>query len=184
MINKKMMGTMAVLGMMLAGSAGTIVNAQTRTAPSDGTTPVTYDNRNVLPDGNAQYGMIIPTAISFTDNKQTADATIEIVGINGYNLDQDWTELGVTVKIASQNGYKLKKDSKEVSYKLKMNSNTNAFDSGMDEKDVTKKFGVGGNDGKVKKETGTATLTGKATEKGQYSDTLTYKFTETVNNQK
>ncbi|WP_062804722.1 hypothetical protein [Enterococcus pernyi] len=182
MINKKMMSTMAVLGMMLTG--GTIVNAQTRTAPSDGTTPVTYDNRTVLPDGNAQYGMVIPTSISFSDDSKTADATLEIVGINGYYLDKDWTELGVTVKIASQNGYKLKKDSKEVSYKLKMDNNDSDFDSGMDEKEVTKKFGVGGSDGKVKKETGTATLTGKATEKGQYSDTLTYKFTETVNNQK
>lgn len=183
MINKKMMGIMAVLGMMLAGGAGTIVNAQTKAVPAPGTTPVTYDNRTVLPDSNAQYGMVIPTAISFTDDDQTADASLEIVGINGYDLDKDWNKLDVSVTVKSKNSYKLKNNAKEVSYELKMDNNTDKFTDNDSEQSVTKHFGVGDTNF-VKKEGGTAKLTSKATEKGQYSDTLTYTFTENENTPK
>ena len=177
MINKKMMSTMAVLGMMLAG--GTLVNAQTRAISESGTTPVTYDNRTVLPDDNAQYGVIIPTAISFTDDEKNADASLEIVGINGYNLDNDWTELNVTAKVKSTNGYTLNKEAKKVPYKITMVGNDKSFESGTEEKEITTRLGVGNNTSK--KIPGTAELTGKATEKGQYSDTLTYTFIENTN---
>lgn len=178
MITKKMMGTVAVLGIVLAG--GNIVNAQTRAITNTGTTPVTYDNRTVIADDNAQYGMIIPTAISFTDDKQTADASLEIVGINGYDLDNDWTELNVTAKVKSTNGYTLDKGAKKVPYKITMTGNTGSFESGTDEKEITTRLGVGANT-TSKKISGTAELNGKATEKGQYSDTLTYTFTENTN---
>lgn len=177
MINKKMMSTMAVLGMMLLG--GTVANAQTRAIPGSGTTPVKYDNRTVLPDDNAQYGVIIPTAISFTDDEKNADASLEIVGINGYDLDNDWTELNVTAKVKSTNGYTLDKGDKKVPYKITMTGNTGSFESGTDEKEITTRLGVGANTSK--KISGTAELNGKATEKGQYSDTLTYTFTENTN---
>ncbi|MGG5304682.1 hypothetical protein IGK16_002303 [Enterococcus pernyi] len=180
MINKKMMSTMAVLGMMLVGGVGTIVNAQTRAISQTGTTPITYDNRNILPDDNAQYGMVIPTAISFSDDKKEADASMQIVGINGYDIDTDWTELDVTAKVKSQNSYKLKNNTnKEVSYELKMQNNTSKFTENDQEQEITKHFGKGRDT--VKEEKGTATLTGKATEKGQYSDILTYTFTENTN---
>lgn len=177
MINKKMMGTVVALGMMLAG--GTIANAQTRAMTQTGVTPVTYDNRTVLPDDNAQYGMVIPTAISFTDEDKNADATVEIVGINGYDLDGDWIELEVTTKVTSLNGYTLNNGNKKIPYSLQMNGNTGPFASNTSEQEITTKFGVGQN--REKKVQGTATLTGKATEKGQYSDTLTYTFTENTN---
>ncbi|MGM0145784.1 hypothetical protein IGJ94_002351 [Enterococcus sp. AZ153] len=178
MINKKMMSTMAILGTVLIG--GTIVNAQTTNSIQNGSTPVTYDNRNILPDNNAQYGMVIPTAISFSDNKKEADASVQIVGINGYDIDTDWTELDVTTKVKSQNSYKLKNDNnKEVSYKLKMENNSAEFTANDQEQEISKHFGKGGDT--VKEEEGTATLTGKATEKGQYTDTLTYTFTENTN---
>lgn len=148
-------------------------------APSNATTPVTYDNRQVLPDGNGQYGMIIPTSISFTDDKQTADATVEITGINGYDLDRDWTALDVTAKVASTNSYKLKDGSNEVTYEVKMTNNNAQFGADNTEQEIAKHFGVGGDT--VKKEKGIATLTGKATVKGQYKDTLTYKFIENTN---
>lgn len=180
MINKKMMGTVVALGMMLAG--GTLVSAQTRTAPSNENIPVTYDNRNVLPDSNAQYGMVIPTAISFTDDKKTADASIEIVGMNGYELDTDWTELEVTAYITSKNGYKLLNNQKEVNYKLNLNGQELSSTTGTTKTEITKKFGVGQqNSGRIKRLDGTASLDGKATEKGQYEDTLTYSFTENNN---
>lgn len=179
MINKKMMSTMAVLGMMLAG--GTLVNAQTRIAPSEEAIPVIYDNRNVLPDSNAQYGMVIPTAISFTDDRQTADASIEIVGMNGYELDTDWTDLEVTVSIASANGFKLLNQQNEVNYKLDLNGQEFNSTTGTTATAITKTFGVGGQNGRVKEISGTASLDGKVTKKGQYTDTLTYSFTENSN---
>lgn len=172
---------MAVLAMVLTG--GSIVNAQTTNTIQDGTTPVIYDNRNILPDNNAQYGMVIPTAISFSDNKKEADASVQIVGINGYDIDTDWTELDVTTKVKSQNSYKLKNDNnKEVSYELKMENNSAKFTENDQEQEFSKHFGKGGDT--VKEEKGTATLTGKAPEKGQYSDTLTYTFTENKNTPK
>lgn len=174
-------------GIIALASAATVIGGMAaQTVPvfanpiQSGTTPVSYDNRQVLPDGNGQYGMIIPTAISFTDDKQTADAAIEITGINGYDLDKDWTALDVTAKVASQNSYKLKDGANnEVAYQVKMNNNQGQFEANGNEQEVTKHFGVGGTT--VKKEDGTATLTGKATVKGQYKDTLTYTFTENTN---
>lgn len=177
MINKKMMGTMAALGMMFIGS--TAISAQTNNTIDSGSTPVIYDNRSVLEDGNAQYGMVIPTAISFTDDKKEADASVEIVGINGFNLDNDWTELDVTASVQSKNGYKLMNGTKSVAYKLEMDRQV--F-TGNTVQQINKKFGLGGTPAdKVKKVTGKASLTEKATEKGQYSDTLTYTFTENTN---
>ncbi|TKN17733.1 hypothetical protein DVW83_07835 [Enterococcus sp. VV15] len=178
MISKKMMGTMAVLGMMLAG--GTLVNAESRIAPTQKAIPVTYDNRNVLPDGNGQYGMVIPTAISFTDEEPSADASIEIIGINGFNLS-DWKKLSVTVKVKSANSYTLKNiNNQTVPYTLTMDGNNTAFESNATEQSVTKKFGIGIAD-VAQKVTGTAMLNGKGLEKGQYSDQLTYIFEENEN---
>lgn len=172
-------------GIIALASAATVIGGMAaQTVPvfanpiQSGTTPVSYDNRQVLPDGNGQYGMIIPTAITFTDDKQTADAAIEITAINGYELDRDWTALDVTAKVASANSYKLKDGANEVEYQVKMD-NQNKFEANGDEQEVTKHFGVGGTT--VKKEDGTATLTSKAKVKGNYKDTLTYTFTENVN---
>lgn len=146
---------------------------------SPGTTPVTYDNRQVLPDGNGQYGMIIPTAISFTDDKQTVNTAVEITGINGYNLDKDWIELDVKAKVSSANSYELKDGNNSVAYEVKMANNNTKFEANDSEQEVTKHFGVGGDT--VKKESATATLTGKAKVKGQYKDTLNFNFEEMKN---
>ncbi|WP_300262553.1 hypothetical protein [Clostridium sp.] len=177
-------------GIIALASATTIIGGLAAQAvpvfaavPDNGTTPVTYDNRQVLPDDNAQYGMIIPTSISFTDAKKKADASVEITGINGYDLDKDWNELDVTATVASKNSYKLKDEANhEVDYELKMEHNGDKFEANETEQDVTMHFGVGVD--KAKKEVGTATLTGKATVKGQYKDSLTYKFTENKNERK
>lgn len=179
-------GAMALAAVMAAGvfmTGGTAVHAA---APANGTTPVTYENRTVLPDGNAQYGVIIPTAVSFTDASKTANADLEITGIGGYDLDTNWTALQVTASVASTNGYKLKTGVKEVDYKIKMNGNAGDFDSSLttptDAQEITTKLGVGG--ANVKKVTGTAELTGVASSKGSYSDTLTYSFVENTNTPK
>lgn len=177
MFKKKGIIALASAVTVIGGMAAQTVPVFANTIKT-GTTPVTYDNRQVLPDDNGQYGMIIPTAITFTDDKQTADAAIEITGINGYELDRDWTTLDVTAKVASANSYKLKSGVNEVDYQVKMDSQ-NEFEANGNEQEVTKHFGVGGTT--VKKEEGTATLKSKAKVKGNYKDTLTYTFKENVN---
>lgn len=178
MLKSKSLATLALAGMMTVGGAMAGAAPVHAAAPSNGTTPVVYDNRNIIPDGNGQYGMIIPTAISFTDDNKTADASVEITGINGYNLDTDWTALDVTASVKSANSYTLTGPGDPVAYTVKMANNGSVF-SGAAEQEITKHFGVGGET--VKKEAGTATLTGKATVKGQYTDTLTYSFVENTN---
>ncbi len=179
--NKKgivaVVGTMALMGGMLAQSVPAYA-----AAPASGQTPVTYDNRQVLPDDNAQYGMIIPTAITFDDTKTQANADVEITGINGYELS-NWSELSVQASVESTNSYQLKLNgngSEYATYGLQYNGNLDEFtDAGK--KDITTKLGTGGtNEAKV---TGTATLKDKtnATKKGQYTDTLTYSFSELQN---
>ncbi|MDZ4992040.1 hypothetical protein GNF80_03520 [Clostridium perfringens] len=179
MFKKKGIIALASAATVIGGMAAQTVPVFANTIQT-GTTPVTYDNRQVLPDGNGQYGMIIPTAITFTDDKQEADAAIEITGINGYDLDKDWTELDVTAKVSSKNSYELKDGNKSVAYEIQMDNNADKFEANDAEQEVTKRFGVGKAD-LVKKEGGTARLGGKATVKGQYKDTLTYTFTENVN---
>lgn len=171
----------ALVGMLSLGAFATTTSPvhAAGNAPDDGTTPVVYDNRNVLPDKNGQYGMIIPTALTFTDDKQTADATVEITGINGYDLKEDWTNLEVKATVKSDNSYTLVGPGDAVAYELKMNGNAAKFEANTDAQEITKHFGVGGQT--VTKEEGTATLTGKAKVKGQYKDTLTYSFEEVQN---
>lgn len=183
--NKKgivaMAGAMAIMGGMLAQA--TPVYAA---APSPGDTKVTYDNREVLPDENGEYGMIIPTAIAFTDDSTTAKANVEITGINGFDLE-DWSELSVKTSVKSKNAYQLKlngNESEHAVYELQYAGNDTAFTANALAQDITTKLGVGGDNQAVVE--GTANLTDKAgaTKKGQYKDTLTYSFEQLQNTKK
>lgn len=180
--NKKgivaMAGAMAIMGGMLAQATPAYA-----AAPGDGTTPVIYDNRQVLPDGNGEYGMIIPTAIAFTDDSTKANADVEITGINGYEL-KDWSELSVKASVKSQNSYSLILDggSESAKYQLAYGSDLFDHEDGSVVSPITQKLGIGGTGNEVKA-AGTATLTDKsgATKKGKYKDTLTYSFEELRN---
>lgn len=153
-------------------------------APNNGTTPVTYDNRQALPDGNGQYGIIIPTAISLSDTNTTGNADIEITGINGFDLSE-WSELTVKASVQSANGYQLRlngiETSKYASYALTYGGDQ-AIPQDTNKTEITKKLGIGSN-GQVDKVDGEVELgdKSKATEKGQYKDTLTYSFEEEAN---
>ena len=171
--------------MTIVGGMATSVPVFANTI-QEGTTPVTYDNREVLPDNNGEYGMIIPTAITFDDKNMTSNADVEITGIKGYQLE-DWSELSVQASVQSKNAYKLKLNgngAENATYKL-----TYGTDIATDgEKNaITQKLGIGGApDTNIAKVTGTATLLDKstATKKGQYTDTLTYSFSELANTKK
>lgn len=184
----KKLSAVAMATMMLVGGAVSVSAADN--APADGKTPVTFDNRNTIPDGNGQYGMIIPTAITF-ENKEgaTANADVEITGINGFNLDTDWTTLTVKTSVASANGFELLPEdtvgnTTKATYKLAYG--TDEFTSGKAANPITKTLGVGtptaGGDENVKKVEGTATLVNKTgVKKDKYTDTLTYSFEEVEN---
>lgn len=179
MLKSKAITSLALAGVMLMG-AGSMVHAAEPATIEDGTTNVTYDNRQVLPDENGMYGMVIPAGIAFTDEKTSMDADISIVGINGYDLSE-WTDLDVSATVASTNSYKLLMDGADngATYELKMADNTAAFTADANDQAVTKHLGKGGQTAETAE--GTATLKTKATKKGLYKDVLTYKFTENKN---
>lgn len=131
-----------------------------------GTTPVTYDNRNYIPDpenpDSPEWAVAIPTSINFTDDNKEIDASVELVtrGPNG-KLPTD----SVKVSVQSANGYKLKNGVEEISYKLTYDatlSGTTKSDIAILTSSATKK-------------TGTAILGSEvAKTRGAYTDRLTY----------
>ena len=186
MLKSKAITSLALAGVMLMG-AGSMVHAAepTQATIKSGETNVIYDNRQTLPDSNGMYGMIIPAGISFTDDDYNSptgrDASVSIVGINGYDLSE-WTDLDVSAKVASKNSYSLNDESGSnngATYELKMTGNDAAFTANASAQDITEHIGVGGAlDDKAE---GKATLTSRATKKGVYKDVLTYTFTENKN---
>lgn len=200
--SKKLFISGACMLAMAGMVAPTAINAEEKSITGKtGTTNVSYDNRNVIPDDSGQYGMIIPTAISFSNVGDTADATVAITGINGHELT-DWSELGVSVKVKSNNTMSLKLEEDDFAdYQIVMDkSGDSSFDHdtaadsnqdqllnkstegiGTDGVDLAKTLGTGGSH--VAEYKGQAKLMDvkNATVKGQYKDTLTYSFTETVN---
>ncbi|WWU63305.1 hypothetical protein QJR26_09700 [Clostridium baratii] len=172
--------------MTIAGGVASAVPAYAA-APGNGTTPVTYDNRQALPDGNAQYGMIIPTAVSLSDTKTQGNVDVEITGINGFDLS-NWAELTVATSVESQNEYQLRLNGTDTDKYAKYGltyGGTQAIPQAAGKTEITKKLGIG-SAGQVAKVTGTADLgdKSKATVKGQYKDTLTYSFVEEANQKK
>ena len=203
--NTHKIGAMAMAAVMTMGAfmaGGVSVNAA---APNPGNTPVSYENRTVLPEGNGQYGIVIPTAIVFNDeadgNKSKAD--VEIVGLNGFKLT-DFKALEVEVSILSANRYELREGTSTATkgeYAIGMTTTpevnggaaaggtdavVQVFDknsqSGATAVQLTRALGVGTNN--AEKVEGTATLKAKPTAKGNYTDTLTYSFNEVANEKK
>ena len=162
---------MTIIGGM---SSATTVHAAGQ-YPQTGQTPVVYDNRNIVdPDGNGVWGVAIPTAITFTDENQTADADIELVGLNGYSLS-DFTQLDVDGTVQSQNAYKMigegSASGSEASYSYQLKSTT--FTADGEEQDIEQLTLS------APKQEGIATLKTKGTKKGQHKDKLTFTFTGT-----
>lgn len=190
--SKKGIVAMAIMGGMLVQATPAFA-----VEPASGDTEVTYDNRQVLPDGNGQYGIIIPTAVAFADDAMSGSANLEITGIEGFDL-KDWKELKVEANVQSENEYQLKLNgtdsSKYAVYSLtydeqEITSNDETSTStASNATKINKALGVSTNtpDSVSAVVEGTANLKdkSKATEKGQYKDTLTYSFKEVTNEKK
>ncbi|WP_283702031.1 hypothetical protein [Clostridium perfringens] len=168
-------------GIFALACAMTIVGGMASATPvhaaeKSGTTPVSYDNRNIVDvEGNGVWGVAIPTAITFTDDLQTSKADIELVGLNGYDLS-DFASIDVDGTVKSTNSYNLVGEGSAAgstaSYTYELNGNA-AFTADANEQAIDKLTLADS------KQEGTATLVNKGTKKGQHKDTLTFKFTGT-----
>ena len=163
-----------VAGALLATTVAplSVSAAGVNTLPN-GTTPVSYDNRQVVPSPDGKYGIAIPSGINFSSTKTQADASIELVGINGTDIDTVFSALDVSATVASSNGFQLTNSNpgQAGTYKLVYGSDT--FNSGTSDNAITTHMTKD-----AKKVEGTATLLTEPTKSGAASDTLTYKFTE------
>ena len=162
-----------VVGTLLATTVAPLSVSDQNVLPN-GVTPVSYDNRNIVPSPDGKYGVAVPSGINFSSTKTQADASIELVGINGTDLDTTFTNLEVSTTVASTNGFKLTNSEptgKVGTYKLVYGSDT--FESGTSDNSITTNMKLS-----AKKVDGTATLLTEPTKSGAATDTLTYKFTE------
>ena len=161
-----------------AATFGTMaVNA---TENSDtGETTVTYTNNTTINGDSGLWGVTVPTAYSFSDANLTSTGKVELVGINGYTLDE--LNDGLTVHIAAKtsNNYKVidTKSKEEIAYTVNYGATTlTANGVGSDDKaymsatDLTKV---------APSVITTATLSKKGTIKGTYTDKVTYYITHT-----
>lgn len=173
-MNFKKISALACAMTIMGGMATSMPVLAATHAETTVTTPVTYDNRDTVDvDGNGKWGVVIPTAITFTDeNKTGVNADVEITGINGYDLDRDFASLEVQGTISSQNTFKLAGEGdiadSTVAYQYELGSKTydaDAIDLNVDQMNLT-----------TKKLTGRAKLTEDAAKKGKYADTITFAF--------
>lgn len=164
---KRQLKIVAVAALVL----GVLVTPVSAAETSD--VPVSYDNRNVIEDPNGVWGVVVPTAVTFTDTKTTQNVDVELVGMNGYTLT-DFTNpsFAVNVDLKSLNSYKLLNGTIEAEYNVVYGSltldNANAAEASIATLTAT-----------ANEQTGTANLTKKPTAKGTYTDTLTYTVTAT-----
>lgn len=164
---KKILFAALMVGTLLPASIGSVFATE-----KEGTTPVTYDNRNYIPDPdnpvNPGWAVTIPSSINFTDDNKIIDTSVELVSINGGTIPTE----NVTVTVTSENDYQLKKnpgDDAGLSYKLTYGDKIMS--------DSQKSVAVL-NDS-VTMQSGTAVLgNDKAPTRGQYTDTLTYTVTK------
>lgn len=165
---KKKMLTMAAA--LMAATAMTGVSS---TFAAEGTkdVPVTYDNRNIIPDPDhpdgAEWGVVVPTAIVFTDTNKQRDADVELVGMNGHKIDELSDAFEATVRVKSKNGMllKLADGSDAVDYTLNYEGTGVTGTTDVDIATLTKAAPL--KDGK-------ANLVGEAKILGDHTDTLTY----------
>lgn len=168
------------------------------TDPNNGdrTTEVTYDSRGIATEGDpdqAQWGVAVPSKVSFTDDSRNADVSVQLVGYNGYTMkdlsiqelkDTD-TDFKATVKVKSANSLKLVTADDSESVKYKLNYGTTAAD------DITSETADIGTDTGVKltdlgidktdpdnfvgkSQKGTATLLQIGNKQATHTDTLTF----------
>ncbi len=183
-LTKKVLSITSAIAIMGAMAIPSLA-AQPQTQPRNIT--VFYTSENIIPGpGDAKWGVKIPTGVSFTNDDKGVAKTgpqydIELVTLdaNQKPLDQIYSTLKVSGTVKSENGYKFVKQGDpsktavgSYSYKAgnnKMNINDKA-DQALPELNIDTKD--------HSKIVGEFTLLETLTEKGSFTDTLTFTFTQ------
>lgn len=158
-----------VAGALVAAMLVGVVPVQAATGV--GETNVSYSNDNNIPDpdnpNDPHWAVAIPSSITFTDKNRSADATVELKSMNGYDLPTGGT---ITVKVTSTNSYGLHAvgaDKDIMPYTLSYGANR-----------MTASTNTVGDLVATNKIEGTAVLDANATAKvkGSHTDTLEYSI--------
>lgn len=153
-------------------------------AATEGATPVTYDNGTIIDvDGNGEWGVAIPTSINFTDAKKVVTSEVELIGINGTNLDTVFRKIDITGKVKSAGGYKMAGPTGSTPAEYEMTIDGKKFEKNNTEQTFKNKFGMDKTTGAAavnKKLNLSATLTKEGKQRGQYKDTLVFNFAGTA----
>lgn len=158
---KKVFAGAFAMAMVVSGTTSGVF-AATQT----GTTNVSYDNTNSIPDpgnpDNSDWAVKIPSSIVFSDTVKKVDASVELVAVNGGVLPTT----DITITVASTNDYTLDLASKDdaMQYALMYGGTTmsNTTTTVGIVKDTNTKI------------SGEAVLKGSAKKVGAHTDTLTY----------
>lgn len=148
-------------------------------APAPDSTTVTYTNNSSINGDSGVWGVVVPTAYSFTDADLTSTGVVELIGINGYTLAELNDSLAVQVKAKSENAYKVVDSaSNEIEYNVAYGTTvvdkTTAVDGDSFTTDAVTELTKA-----APKTSTTATLSKKGTVKGNYTDKITYKVSHT-----
>lgn len=173
---KKRMISMAMTAVMaltlVVAAAPVQVHAEV-TQPDTVTVSYTHERQA----GGTGYVVTIPSSVTFTSSRKTADLSVAIKKLNGDGSTGVYEDASksVTVKIKSTNGYKLtNNDTATVGYTVTYEGATTSSFTGTTEQEIGKL-------GTTKLAfTGTAELsdTSALTVTGEYTDTLTFSLTE------
>lgn len=178
MLKSKLKKTSAIAMVCAIAVTGVATLSATASAAESvtGSTPVTYDNRQVTPEINGMYGFIIPTGISFSQNNKQANADIEITGLAGHELT-DWKDLQVAVTITSEGTWSLSGTGEAAGSSAKYTTTYDGFKA-----DTAAITGLKLTNS-ASKISATANLVdvSKAQKKGKYKDTINYSFEEIAN---
>ena len=163
-MNKKIFSLLATGVITTSMISGVVANAATGSKDVQ----VTYNNQSVITDpdnpGAPEWQVAIPSGINFSEDKKTADVSVELQNIDGTEFSGSGVNVDVTV--SSENDYKLKKNSSEVKYSVAYGEKVMSS--------IETEVGTLGDS--TKRIDGLATLGDKevATELGLHTDKLTY----------
>ncbi|WP_416325235.1 hypothetical protein [[Eubacterium] hominis] len=176
MKTKKFLLTGAV-AFVAAAAFGMPVSAA-ENAPAPDSTTVTYTNNSSIDGDSGVWGVVVPTAYSFTDANLTSTGVVELIGINGYTLDELNDSLAVQVKAKSEHSYDVVDGANTIAYSVKYGTNTVDKTTAVDADSFTTDAVTELTKAAPKTST-TATLSQKGTVKGNYTDKITYKVSHT-----